>query len=206
MPDDGTLIVLDGPDGCGKSTQVGLVSATLRERGRQVTAVRDPGGTSIGDRIRKILLSPVSGDVTARAEVLLYMASRAELAARIIRPALKAGKVVVADRFYSASVAYQGVGRGLGVKPVLALAKYACAGLQPALTLILDMDPMDALRRRGDGQADRIESRSIAYHQRVREGFRQLAQMFPETVKLIPADGTVEAVHGRIMGEVEGVL
>jgi len=202
----GAMIVLDGPDGCGKTTQVKLLSEALRERGHEVVQVRDPGGTSVGDRIRRILLSPTSGDISGRAELLLYMASRAELTARIIAPALTAGKVVVADRFYSASVAYQGVGRGLGVKTVLTLARFACRKLEPTLTLILDMDPMDAMRRRGDGEADRIESRSVAYHQRVRQGFLDLAESFPDAVKTIDARQSVEAVHARIMEEVARVL
>ena len=206
MPEPGRLIVLDGPDGCGKTTQVHLLAEALRGRGLEVATVRDPGGTSLGERVRRWLLRPASGEVSARAEVLLYMASRAELTARIILPAVMAGKVVVADRFYWASVAYQGVGRGLGVEPVLDLARFACAGLEPTLTVILDMDPMDALRRRGEGSPDRIESRSIAYHQRVRAGFRQLAEAYPEVVKLVPADGPIEAVHAQVMREVEGVL
>jgi len=200
------MIVLDGPDGCGKTTQVRLLADALRERGLAVTTVRDPGGTSLGERVRRWVLSPISGEVSARAEVLLYMASRAELTARIILPAMRAGKVVVADRFTSASVAYQGVGRGLGIEPVLDLAAFACAGLEPTLTIVLDMDPMDALRR-GEGEpADRIESRSIAYHRRVREGFRQLAEAHPESVTLVPADASVAVVHARVMDEVDRVL
>lgn len=206
MAERGRMIVLDGVDGCGKTTQAGLLTEVLRGRGLEVATVRDPGGTVLGERIRHILLNPASGDISAKAEVLLYMASRAELCARIIQPALRAGKVVVADRFYSASVAYQGVARGVGVKPVLALARFACAGLRPSLTLILDMDPMDAMRRAGQKAVDRIESRSIAYHRRVREGFRQLAEAGAEPVRIISADGTVEEVHARIMAEVERVL
>ena len=206
MPGSGRLIVLDGLDGSGKSTQVRLLAEALRGRGLEVVTVRDPGGTALGEQVRRWLLSPTSGEVSARAEVLLYMASRAELTARIIRPALEGGKVVVADRFYSASVAYQGVGRGLGVAPVVELARFACDGVVPDLTIILDMDPMDALRRRGDAPLDRIESRAIAYHRRVREGFRQLADEGGEKVRLIPADDTIEAVHRRILGEVERVL
>lgn len=206
MPGSGRLIVLDGLDGSGKSTQVRLLAEALRGRGLEVVTVRDPGGTALGEQVRRWLLSPTSGEVSARAEVLLYMASRAELTARIIRPALEGGKVVVADRFYSASVAYQGVGRGLGVAPVVELARFACDGVVPDLTIILDMDPMDALRRRTDAPLDRIESRAIAYHRRVREGFRQLADEGGEKVRLIPADDTIEAVHRRILGEVERVL
>jgi dTMP kinase len=202
----GKMIVLDGPDGCGKTTQAGLLVEAMRGRGLSVLAVRDPGGTALSERIRRLLLGPDAGDISARAEVLLYMASRAELVARIIRPALEQGRIVIADRFYSSSAAYQGVGRGLGVEEVLALARFACDGVEPTLTIILDMDPMDAFRRRGAQAADRIERRPIEYHQRVRLGFQEFAQAFPERVRLISAAQPIEVVAAGVMAEVERVL
>ena len=206
MPRRGRFIVLDGPDGCGKTTQAGLLAEALAARDLQVTTVRDPGGTDLGEAVRSLLLNPASGDISPEAETLLYMASRAELTARIILPALEAGRVVIADRFYSATVAYQGVGRGLGVEPILELARFACRGLVPDLTLIFDIDPIQALRRRPEPAPDRIEARPLSYHRRVHDGFRRLVEVLPGRVCLIPASDPIEVVHRRVLEEVEGVL
>ena len=197
----GKLIVLDGPDGCGKSTQVRMLCQWLLDRGTDAVALRDPGDTEIGERIRKILLSRNSRDMDTMTELLLYMACRAQLWSQRIKPALEAGRWVVMDRWVSSTCAYQGHAGGYGIDRVLAIAENALERIWPDLTVILDVGVEVAAGRMGD-DLDRIEQRGEDYHQKVQEGFLRLAETNSGFV-VVDARAGVQAVHEHVVREIE---
>ena len=177
----------EGLDGSGKSTQAALLAAHLEEEQRDVVATREPGGTPLGEGVRELLLGG-AGEVLPWAEAALFAAARAELVARVIRPALERGADVVCDRYLDSSLAYQGVARGLGVETVLELNRGATGGLLPDRTFLLLLSPDEAARRLGpDG--DRIERAGAGFRARVDEAYRELAERFPE--RIVPLDGTL---------------
>ncbi len=190
------FISLDGLDGTGKSTQCRLLADWLRRQGREVIECADPGGTPAGDAIREILLGP-RHDMSLACEALLFMASRAQLTHEVIRPALDAGRTVVSDRFLLANVVYQGHAGGLDPDQLWEIGKLAAGGLIPDLTFVMDLPVEVALSRR-TGPADRVESRDLAYHTRVREGFLAEARRQPETIKVLDANQSIQLVHERI--------
>jgi dTMP kinase len=214
------FIVLDGPDGCGKSTQQKFLAEYFQASGVNVLTCRDPGGTAIGDRIRSILLDHDLAAMDVNCETLLFMASRAQLVGEIIRPALDAGKTVLCDRFVSSTVAYQGAA-GYDPRRVIDLAVFAIGNLWPDLTVILDLDVEEGFRRigrtpqlagkhrrksmgqgalfEGGHPADAMEARPLEFHRRVRELFLELPSFFPASVKIIDAMGEPKTVHNRIV-------
>jgi dTMP kinase len=198
------FISLDGLDGTGKSTQCRLLATWLRERGHCVIECADPGGTPIGDELRNLLLGRRHA-MSLPCEMLLFMASRAQLTAEVIRPALDSGHAVVADRFLLANVVYQGRAGGLDPDELWSIGKVATNGLLPDMTLVLDLALEKASSRRARPE-DRIESRGEDYQQRVREGFLAEARRFPDTIRVIDADQSVDAVHRQICTEVNRVL
>jgi dTMP kinase len=200
----GRFIALEGVDGSGKTTQALNLARALRERGLDVVATREPGGTGLGDRLRELLLDPASPPASAAAEALLFAAARAELVAEVIRPALERGAWVVSDRFVDSSLAYQGAARGLGVDLVWRLNEAAVSGFLPDLSLVLDV-PVATAWARGRSADDRIEDEGIALQERVAAGYRELADRFPERVRLVPADGSPEKVAAAILGAVEAL-
>lgn len=204
-PPRGTFIVLDGPEGSGKSTQVARLAERLRARGRDVTCVRDPGGTAAGERIRALLLDPELGDVDAVTEMLLYMASRRELVRQHIAPAVRRGEVVLSDRFISSTVVYQGYAGGLDPEVVLAVGRIACGETQPDLVVLVDF-PSDAGLRRAGPAPDRMELKGSDFHARVAEGFRSLARAHPERHVLIDGRGSLDEVAARVWEAVQRVL
>ena len=174
----GLFIVLDGVEGCGKSTQIRLLADHLRAQGREVVVTVEPGGTPVGQRVRELLLDPQYPEMTPLTEVLLFCASRAQHCDEVIRPALNAGKVVVCDRFASSTIVYQGIAGDVGLAIVRAINAAATGGLEPDLLIVLDLDPAAGMRRKfGDAAAsgDRIEEKSLEFHQRVRQGFLDYA-------------------------------
>ena len=191
------FLAFEGADGAGKSTQVKLLAEHFERQGREVVICREPGGTELGEKLRGILLDPGSGDMGPEAEVLLFMAARAQLCSRVIRPALEAGKVVISDRFLWSSVVYQGIVGGLGVEEVLSIGRVATRGLLPDLTVLVDLDPENS--HSGLDEDDRMESRGLDFQRRVREGFLSLAEEFPDNFALIDGGGSVEQVHGRVI-------
>lgn len=209
----GRFIVLDGPDGGGKSTQAALLADWLRAQGLDVVTCRDPGGTPLGDRLRALLLDRDSVPLSMRSEMLLYQASRAQMVGEIIRPALEAGKIVVSDRFLLANIVYQGFAGGLGVDLVGSVGRAATGGLIPDLTLILDL-PLEVAKSRVTKARDRIEDRPDTYHARVREGFLNAVtasiegecSYYPGPMVLMSASTDIETLSLRIRNEVGRVL
>jgi len=191
---DGVLITFEGIEGCGKSTQAGLFSDWLTHRGIDCVLTREPGGTALGEQIRKILLHLSNTDIDPLSELLLYLASRAQIVREVIIPSLKAGKVVLVDRFYDSTVAYQGWGRGLDKQMILEMNQYTTAGIVPAITFVFDLDPETGLSRVSNRSSadlpDRIEAERISFHRRVREGFLKIAD---EEQRCSLIDGTQPA-------------
>ncbi len=200
----GLFLSLDGIDGTGKSTQLALLAERLRGDGRTVTTCADPGGTAVGLRLRDILLSQRL-EMAVPCEALLFMASRAQLVAEIIRPALAAGNVVLADRFTLANVVYQGHAGGLDPATLWQIGSFATGGLEPDLTIVLDLASEEAAKRRGR-PADRVEGRSAEYHAKVRGGFLAEARRRPERVRVVDASPNVEQVQQAIWREVAAKL
>jgi dTMP kinase len=199
------FIALEGVDGSGKTTQTGLLADALEGRGLRVTRTREPGGTLLGERVRQVVLAGEPGQLTLVAEAHLFAAARAELVERVVRPSLAAGRWVVSDRFLDSSLAYQGVARGLGIDCVLDINSTAVADCLPHLSLVIDT-PVGAAAWRRSAAPDRIEAEGAGFQGRVAGGYRQLAERFPERVRLVPGDGTVEEVHSRVMAAMGPLL
>lgn len=191
------FISLEGIDGSGKSTQAKLLAEAL---GAETLLIREPGGTEAAERIRELLADP-SFELDTFAELLLFSAARADLVSRVIRPALEAGRTVVADRFADSSVAYQGGARELGTSHVLSLTDTVIDGLWPDLTLLLRVDPEVGLGR-ADGE-DRFESEGLELQRAVAEAYDEIAQIASDRVVVVDAAGTVEEVHARVMKTVQ---
>jgi dTMP kinase len=191
------FISLEGIDGSGKSTQARLLTEAL---GAETVAIREPGGTDAAERIRTLLADP-GVELDPMAELLLFLAARADLTERVIRPALEAGRVVVADRFSDSSVAYQGAARGLGVGEVIGLCETATDGLWPDLTLLLKLDPEVGLGR-ADGE-DRFESEGLELQRAVAVAYEEIAVIASDRVVVIDASGSVEEVHAKVVEVVD---
>jgi len=190
----GRFIVLDGPEGCGKSTQAKMLGERLAKAGAPAALVRDPGTTRIGERIRDILLDTLHIEMAMRCEMLLYMAARAQMMREMILPALGAGKVVVCDRFVSSTLAYQLGGDGLTAEEIRRVGQVAISGRWPDLTIILDM-PVEESFARVKREKDRIEQRPAEYHQRVRRSFLAQTEADPAGYRVIAADRRPDEVH-----------
>lgn len=189
----------DGVDGTGKSTQIRLLAEALRASGREVVTCRDPGSTALGERLREILLHHHGTAIHRRSEMLLYMASRAQLVEEVIRPALAAGKVVLSDRYLLANVVYQGHGGGLDAGDVWRVGEVAVAGVMPQLIFLFDM-PAEQAAGRIQREPDRMEAQGVEYLERVRQGFLVEASRLPGKIAVIPADRPIEAIHADVLG------
>ncbi len=211
------FLTLEGPEGAGKTTQGRLLAQHLTRTGHQVLHVREPGGTPIGEQIRALLLDPRRREMAPHTEMLLFAASRAQVVAEVIAPALAPGSLVLCDRYVDASLAYQGVGRQLGVEVVRRVNMVATGGLTPDLTFLLDIDIAEGLRRAraasgegsvsGDGGVgDRMERETVTFHERVREGFLSLARNEPQRIRVIDAHGSITAVQQEIQRTVDDFL
>ncbi|WP_194898533.1 dTMP kinase [Catenulispora pinisilvae] len=200
----GTFLSFEGGDGSGKSTQLDLLADWLRGRGHEVVVTREPGGTPLGTKLRGIVLDAHNADVISpRAEALIYAADRADHVERVIRPALERGAVVITDRYVDSSLAYQGAGRALSAREVELLSHWATQGLMPDVTILMDLDPIEAARRRKT-PADRLELESVEFHRRVRNGYLELAKAEPGRFIVINAQEPVEQISGRIRARLEG--
>ncbi|WP_348650144.1 MULTISPECIES: dTMP kinase [unclassified Solwaraspora] len=202
---NGVFVVFEGGEGAGKSTQVTALAQALRERGREVVVTREPGASGLGEKIRRLVLDGGPDAPSPRAEALLYAADRAHHVATVVRPALARGAVVVSDRYVDSSLAYQGAGRTLPVDEVSWLSSWATGGLKPDLVVLLDIEPLaglDRVQRRGTG-ADRLESESLAFHERVRYAFLDLAAADPKRYLVLDATRGVDEVRGAVLDRVE---
>jgi len=199
------FITFEGPDGSGKTTQARLLAEWLRERGYEVVLTREPGGTDIGDQIRKVLHAPHNTAMDARTEILLYSASRAQHVAQCARPALAAGKIVVSDRYADSTLAYQGYGRGLDLETLRTITAFATGGLTPDLTLYLDIAPQTGLQRRrvGGDEWNRMDAQMPKFYQRVRAGYLELVKQEPERWAVINAARSVGEVQIEIRARVQ---
>ena len=208
----GLFITLEGIDGTGKSTQLRLLVPYLKKRGLPVRVTREPGGTKLGERIRKILLDSKTTHLSSLAELALMYAARAQHLQEVIRPALARGEIVVSDRYNDASLAYQGYGRELGVEIVRAFDGIVSGRTQPDLTILLDLAPRLSLGRAEGRQSQRssnqgrFESQGLNFHQRVRRGYLAIARKYPHRVKVVPAGGPVAEVQAKIRKLVDGFL
>ncbi len=193
----GLFVTFEGIDRAGKTTQARLLAEAL---GDEAIAVREPGGTAVGERVRELVKDPAV-EVGPEAEALLFAAARAELVARVIRPALIAGRVVASDRYLDSSLAYQGAARGLGVEEVAAVNRFATGGLEPHLTFLLEIDAVAAAARAGE--ADRFESEGQELQKAVLAAYERLAEAEPEHWRRIDADRPAEEVHADVLAEVQ---
>jgi dTMP kinase len=198
------FISLDGLDGTGKSTQCRLLADRLRELGWDVAECADPGGTAIGDVLRDFLLHRRQ-EMSLPCEAFLFMASRAQLTAEIIRPALDAGRAMVADRYLLANVVYQGHAGGLDPAALWEIGKIATGGLEPDLTIVLDLPVESALKRR-TGIPDRVERRQLEYHARVRDGFLLEAKRRPDRIRVVDASQSISDIQECIWQEVSSAI
>lgn len=200
----GLFVTFEGIDGTGKSTQLKRAIRFMRKHGLPVLVTREPGGTRVGEEIREIILASKNKHLAPAAELAMMYAARAQLLQEHIRPALARGETVVSDRYNTASFAYQGYGRELGVAAVRAFDRVVCGSTQPDLTIILDLDPEEAQRRaygRGKRQSsklDRIEDQGMAFHNRVRAGYLALARKNPQRIKVVRADQTIAEIERQI--------
>jgi dTMP kinase len=198
------FIALDGLDSSGKSTQCRLLAGWLRKRGYTVVECADPGGTPIGDKIRGLLLDRQQ-HMAVMCEALLFMASRAQLTTEVIQPALSSGHAVVADRYLLSNVVYQGHAGGLDPDQLWQVGRLATGGLEPTLTLVLDL-PIEAAHTRRARPSDRVESRGRQFHAEVRQGFLEEARRWPERIRVVDATQPVAVVHERICQDVACLL
>lgn len=197
----GKFIVIDGPDGCGKTTQTKLLVQWLKEQGAAVETFREPGGTAIGEKVRQILLNPEHIAMTTAAEVMLYMAARVQLWQEKIAPALKQNKCVILDRWLSSTCAYQGFAGGFGIDKVIKIAEDCLKKPWPDLTIILDVD-LETAGKRLKKDLDRMEQKGDSYHKKVREGFLKLVKG-RENFVVIDAADDIETVHKQVINIVE---
>lgn len=204
MMPKGKFITFEGGEGCGKSTQVQRLRAALERKGISVLLTREPGGTRLAELIRSLLKDEAEDPPCDRAELLLFLAARAQLVKNVIRPALEAGTWVISDRFSDSTLAYQGYGRGLSLDVISAANDFACEGLKPDRTILLDVDPVTSrARMRGreastNTKADRIERAGDDFHARLRKGFLELAAAEPSRIVTIDASGTEDDVWERV--------
>lgn len=200
----GKFIVFEGIDGAGKTTQMRLLAEVLESRGIPVLCTREPGGTSIGKRLRELLLDPACRDITWRTEAFLYAADRAQHVTEKILPAIRRGETVLCDRFLYSTLAYQGRGRGLQEDFLLALNNLATGGLEPDVVILLDLPAGEGLRRvLGDRRPDRLEVEKEDFFRRVRQGYLEQVTRWPKLFRVIDADAPVEEVHKRVLASLD---
>ena len=202
----GVFITLEGADGCGKSTQAALLADALGARGREVVRLREPGGTKISEKVRALLLDPANAEMVPECELLLYEASRAQLTRQVIEPALARGSVVLCDRYYDSTYAYQAGGRSLDDALVRRANLLGSCGVTPARTLVLDLEPTLAYARATAGGADRMEAEGLAFQERVRAAYLRLAAEEPDRVRVVDASGERDEVAARLLAEIGDLL
>ncbi len=204
----GRFITFEGPDGSGKTTQIKLAEQYLEQKGFEVLTTFEPGGTGIGKKIRAILLDKSNLEMTDKTETLLFLASRAQLTEKIIKPALKSRQMVLCDRFFDSTIAYQGIARGLGAQRMLDFSLWATGGLVPDLTFVFHMKPGIGLERksRQGRPKDRLESQEDDFMQKVCQGYREVAERFKERIVSIDGEKDIQAVFAIIRDKINGLI
>lgn len=203
------FITFEGPDGSGKTTQLALLAEYLKQNGHDVLTTREPGGTSVGEQIRQVLHDLKNKGMDARAELLLFSASRAQIVAEVMRPALKADKIVISDRFFDSTYAYQGYGHGLDLDVLKTITTFATGGLTPDMTVFFHLDPAEALaRRKTDDAAEwtRMDDYEEAFHRRVAKGYQQLIAQEPERWVTINANQSIDALQSELRRIIDDAL
>jgi len=203
------FITLEGPEGSGKSSHIAPLAEELRQRGYDVVITREPGGTPIGDEIREVILSLKNTDMHATTEILLFQAGRAQHVHQLIIPSLEAGKIVLCDRYADSTLAYQGYGHQTDLGKLSQMIEFATGGLQPDLTLLLDVDVSVGLSRRSSAEDDswnRLDAKAKDFHQRVRDGYHRMVSQQPERWVVIDAGQPLEKVQADILAVVLGKL
>lgn len=199
----GLFLTFEGPEGGGKTTQITRLEADLRMAGHAVTRTREPGGDEVGEKVRELLLH---GEVGAEAELLLFAAARAQNVAQVVRPALDAGHIVLCDRFTDSTLAYQGYGRGLPEDLIRRINAFATGGLVPIRTFLLDLSPVNGLARQPQEKKDRLDREALAFHERVRIGFLELAAAEPERITVIDASRSADEIAAELRAAVFSLL
>ena len=193
----GLFITFEGPDGCGKTTQMKLLAEYFTKNGKEVVLTREPGGKGLGEKVREILLN-YDGEVSDRCESFLFLADRAQNIDIIVNPAVKQGKIVLCDRHIDSTVAYQGYGRGLDIERINMLNNLATNGKKPDLTFVFDVDVETSMKRVGK-EKDRMESAGMEFHNRVRQGYLELAKQEPQRIKVIDETKSIEEIHKKVV-------
>ncbi len=203
----GIFISMEGPDGAGKTTQIELLKAYLEKKGYEILITREPGGTKISEAIRSIILDRSNLEMDYMTEAPLYASARAQLVAEVIKPAISAGKAVISDRFVDSSAVYQGMARGLGVENIYKINEFAIQDMMPQITIHLDLPAsVGIMRKKNQAELDRMELEKAEFHEKVAEGYRQLAKMSPERIYTIDATLPVEEIHKLILAKLEELL
>ena len=199
----GKFITVEGTDGSGKSTQIDMLMSYLNEKNADVIFTREPGGTDI----REIILDINNRSMTGMTEALLYAAARSQHVQEKIIPAVNSGKIVICDRFIDSSIAYQGEARGLGIDNIMAINNFALNGIMPDMTLFFDLPPEKGiLRKKNERLLDRLEAEKIDFHKKVYEGYKKLCRKYPERIKVIDADDSMENIHNKVVEAVDILL
>jgi dTMP kinase len=204
MSKKGIFISMEGPDGSGKSTQIEKIKSYLEGEGYEVVVTREPGGTAISEAVREIILNKAYTEMGYMTEALLYASARAQLVSEVIKPAIESGKAVISDRFVDSSAVYQGMARGLGVENIYKINEYAIQGIMPDVTFLLDLPARTGISRKKDQkELDRMELESIEFHEKVAQGYRDLAKLAPERIYTVDATADIGTVSENIIKKLQ---
>ncbi|KXZ40638.1 dTMP kinase [Alkalithermobacter thermoalcaliphilus JW-YL-7 = DSM 7308] len=204
---NGFFITFEGPDACGKSTQINLLKNYFQDKGYDVVVTREPGGTLISEKIRALILDKENKNMSYKTEALLYAASRAQHIDELIKPSLLQGKIVICDRFIDSSLIYQGIGRNLGIDKIYNLNLFAIEDTLPDITIIFQIEEEEIQRRKNRRKnLDRLECEKDEFHKKVYEGYKILKDIYPERIKNVDANGTVKQVHERIIKLIQNAM
>lgn len=194
----GIFISFEGIDGCGKTTQVQMLSSYLKRLNKDIIVIHEPGGTEIGEKIRKLIID-VNNNMSTMTEALLYAASRAELIEKVIKPSLNNQKIIICDRFIDSSIAYQGIARNIGIEKILSINNYVIDNIMPDITFYLDISPQISIKRKKNQKSlDRIEKEDLTFHNQVYQGYQKLLLMYPKRIYKLDATQSENALHNQI--------
>lgn len=205
----GIFITIEGPDGSGKTTILQMLAQNLAKEGYEVVATREPGGIEIAEQIRKVILDPENTAMDPRTEALLYAAARRQHLAEKVEPALEEGKIVLCDRFVDSSLAYQGHARGLGIDEVFSINEFAIENMMPEMTLYFDVAPeigLERINKNKGREVNRLDLEKLEFHQKVREGYRIIAERFPDRIVKVDASKDLETVYGLAEAQIKAAV